>query len=103
MDRKRRLGTVTRYVRNGVHERHVDLYSLRDKILDLAEHGQVVLGLDVLGVRGVEARDQATEWGDSDAFADTEHGSVDVCRAGLQGAVCVRDRWRTLKIQLGSE
>ena len=97
------MGTVTRYVRNGVHERHVDLYSLRDKILDLAEHGQVVLGLDVLGVRGVEARDQAAERGDSDALADTEHGRVDVSRAGLQGAVCVRDRWRAPKIQLGSE
>ena len=86
------MGTVTRYVRNGVHERHVDLYSLRDKILDLAEHGQVVLGLDVVGVRGVQARDEPAEGRDPDALADAEHGRVDVRRAGLQGAVRVRDR-----------
>lgn len=49
---------VSRYlvcvcVRDGVRERHVDLDGLRDQVLDLTEHGEVVLGLDVFGVRCV--------------------------------------------------
>ena len=67
------MGTVTRYVRNGIHERHVDLYSLRDKILDLAEHGQVVLGLDVVGIGSIQTGDQATKRCDANAFTDSQH------------------------------
>lgn len=60
------------YVRDGVHEWHIHLYGLGDEIFDLAKHGEVVLGLDVLGVGGVETSDEASEGGDTDTFANTE-------------------------------
>lgn len=39
--------------RDGVHEGHINFDGLSDKVLNLAQHGQVVLGLDVLRVCGV--------------------------------------------------
>lgn len=59
-------------LRDRVHEGNVDLDSLRDQILDLTEHGQVILGLDILRIRGIQASDETTERGDTDTFADTE-------------------------------
>lgn len=60
--------------RDRVHEGNVDFDSLGDQVLNLAEHGQVVLGLDVFRVCGVEAGNKASERCDSDTFADAENG-----------------------------
>ena len=80
--------TVTR---DGVHEGNVDLDGLGNQVLDLTEHGQVVLALHVLGVRGIQARDETTERGDTDTLANTEHRGVDMRRTCLEGTVRVRD------------
>lgn len=47
--------------RDRVVEGDRDLDSLGDEVLELAEHGEVVLGLDVFRVDDVHARDEATE------------------------------------------
>ena len=75
-----RLGVDARLVReravarDGVHERHVHLDRLRDEVLDLAQHGEVVLGLDVFGVRSIETCYKAAECCDTDALADAKDG-----------------------------
>lgn len=60
------------YERDGVHEGDVDLDRFSNQILNLAEHGEVVLGLDIFGVRGVQAGNQATQRGDTDTLSDTK-------------------------------
>ena len=42
-------------IRDRVHKRHVHLHSFGNEILNLAKHGEVILGLDVVRVGGVEA------------------------------------------------
>lgn len=59
---------------DGVHEGDVDLDGLGDQVLDFSEHGEVVLGLDVFGVGGVEAGDETTERGNTDTLTNTEDG-----------------------------
>lgn len=86
--------------RDRVHERHVHLHRLRDQVLDLTEHRQVVLALHVLGVRSVQARDEAAERGDTDTLANTEHGRVNVRRTGLERAVSVRDRHTGVVVEM---
>ena len=76
-------------VRDGVHERNVDLDGFRDQVLDFTEHGEVVLGLDVLGVRGVQARDEAAKGSDADTLTDSEDRGIDVGSTSLQGGVSV--------------
>lgn len=66
-----REGTVTS---DGVHEGNVDLNSFGDQVLDLSEHGEVVLALDVLRVGSVEAGNETTKRGDSYTLTDTENG-----------------------------
>ena len=85
---------------DGVHEGNVDLDGLRDQVLDLTEHGQVVLALDVLGVRGVQARDETAEGGDTDTLADTEHRRVDVRRTSLKSTVRVSDGHASIVVQV---
>ena len=60
--------------RDRIHKRHVHLHGLGDQVFDLAKHGQVVLGLDVVWIGGVEAGDEAAEGGYSDAFAYSQDG-----------------------------
>lgn len=72
---------------NGVHEGDVDLDSLGDQVLDLSEHGEVVLGLDILRVGGVEARNETTKRGDTNTLTNTKNGGIDVGRTSLQGGV----------------
>lgn len=79
----------SRNLRDRVHEGDVNLHSLRDKVLNLTEHGQVVLGLDVLRVRGVQARNETAEGGDTDTLTDTEDGGVDVGGTSLERSVRV--------------
>lgn len=62
-----------RRVRDRIHERNVDLDSLSDEVLDLTEHLQVILGLDIFRVGGVKASNEATKRGDTDTFTDTEN------------------------------
>ena len=50
-----------------------------------------ILAYDQLTVASIHARDDARQWSDAVALADTEHARVDVCRAGLQRCVAVRD------------
>lgn len=76
---------------DGVVERDRDLDSVGDQVLDLPQHGQVVLALGVLGVGDHHARNEATEGRDAVALANAEHRGVDVGRAGLEGAVGVGD------------
>ena len=60
--------------RHGVVEgnRHLDGFCYQ--VLDLAEHGEVVLGLDVVWIGRVQARDERTEGCDAHALADSEDG-----------------------------
>jgi hypothetical protein len=60
-------------IRDRVHERHVDLDSLGNQVLDFTKHGQVVLGLDVFGVGGVEARNEASQGRNSDTLTNAEN------------------------------
>lgn len=85
---------------DGVHEGNVDLDGLRDQVLDLAEHGEVVLALHVVGVRSVQARDETAERGDTDTLADTKDGSVDVGGTGLKSTVRVRDGHASVVVQV---
>lgn len=93
-----RLGVDTRLVGEGapagdvVVERDLDLDRLGDEVLNLAEHRQVVLSLDSLGVSRVHAGDETTERGDTVALADAKNRRVDVGRARLEGRVGVGDR-----------
>lgn len=57
---------------DGVHEWYVDLYCLCDEVFDLTQHGQVVLGLDVLGVGSVQACHKTAERCDADTLADAK-------------------------------
>ena len=61
-------------VRDGVHERNIDFDGLGDQVLDFSKHGKVVLGFDVVGIGGIQTGNEASEWRDSDTFADTEDG-----------------------------
>jgi hypothetical protein len=54
------INASRRHLRNGVHEGYIDFDSLCDQVLDLTEHGEVVLVLDVFRVSGVQASDKAT-------------------------------------------
>jgi hypothetical protein len=63
-------------VRDWVHEGDVDLDGLGDQVLDLTEHGEVVLGFDVFGVGGIEAGDEATERSDTDTLTNTENSYI---------------------------
>jgi hypothetical protein len=51
---------------------HLDLNCLGDEVLDLTEHWEVVLGLDVVGVGDHHAGDETAERGDTVSLADTE-------------------------------
>ncbi len=83
-----------------VHEGNIDLDSLCDQVLDLAEHGEVVLALHIFGVCGVQARDETTKGGDTDTLTDTKNGSIDVGSAGLKSAVSVRDGHTSVVVQV---
>jgi hypothetical protein len=72
-----------------VHEGDVDLDGLSDQVLDFSEHGEVVLGLDVFGVGGIETGDEATERGDTDTLTNTEDGGIDVGGTSLKSSVGV--------------
>lgn len=63
------------YIRDWVHERHVDLDGFSHQVFDFTKHGEVILGLDIFGVCGVQTRDEPTKRGDTDSLADTEYGS----------------------------
>lgn len=46
---------------DGVVEGNRDLDGIRHEVLELSEHGKVVLGFDVLGVDDVHSGDQSSE------------------------------------------
>ena len=80
-----------KHARDKVHEGNVDLDGLRNEILNFTEHGQVVLGLDVLRVRSVQARNEPTERGNAHSLPDTKHTRVNVRRARFKRTVRVGD------------
>ena len=51
---------------------NLDLDCLGDEVLDFSECGQVVLRLDILGVRNHHSSDKAAKRGDAVPLADTE-------------------------------
>lgn len=57
--------------RNGVMEGDRDFNGFGHQVLDLAKHGEIVLGLDVVGIGGVQACHKGTQRGDTDSFADS--------------------------------
>ena len=59
-DKKSRLPGEKTDARDGIHERNVDFYSLGDQVLYFTEHGEVVFGLDIIGVGGVQAGDETS-------------------------------------------
>ena len=74
-----------------VVEGDVDLDAVGDQILDLLEHLQLVLGLDIVTVGNDHPCHQATQRGDAVPFANADDGCVDVSCTGLECAVCVGD------------
>lgn len=86
---------------DGVVEGGVDLDGLGDKILDLLDHLEVVLALDVLGSGDDHAGHQTTEGRNAVALTDTENGGVDVGGTGLEGAVGVGDGAASVIVEVG--
>jgi hypothetical protein len=68
-----------------------NLNGLGDQVLDLSQHGQVVLGLDVLRVGDHHPRDQSTKGGDSVSLTDTQDRGIDVSSTGFESGVGVGD------------
>jgi hypothetical protein len=68
-----------------------NLDGLGDQVLNLSQHGQVVLGLDVFRVGDHHPGDQSSQGGDSVPLTDTQDRGVDVSGTGLQGGVGVGD------------
>ena len=75
--------------RNWVLERHVDFDSLGDKVLNFTEHGEVVLGLDIVWIGSIQAGNESSERSDADTLTNTKHTGIDVCRASFQSSICV--------------
>lgn len=69
-----RLKVKKSYARNGIHERYVDLNSFGDKVLDFTKHGEVILGLDVLGVGSVETSNETSKGSYANTLANSEDG-----------------------------
>jgi hypothetical protein len=61
------------FVRNGIVERNLDFYIFGNKVLDLSEQFEVVLGHDVFRIGSIKACYKATERGDTYSLADTKH------------------------------
>jgi hypothetical protein len=55
-------------------ERNGNLDGLGDEVLKFSKHGEIVLGLDILGIGGVQTSDQSTQGSDTHAFADAKNG-----------------------------
>lgn len=70
----RDLDWRTRSIRDRVHERNIDFDSLGDKVLNFTKHAQVILGLDVFGVGGVETGNKASKGCDTDTLTDAKDG-----------------------------
>lgn len=60
-------------LRDGVHERDVDLYGFGYQVLDLTQHREIVLALDIFRVGGVQAGDQTAQGSNPDSLADTQY------------------------------
>ena len=63
-----------RNIRDRVHERYVDLNRLCDQVLNFTKHREVVLVLDIVGVRSIQAGDEPTERGNANTLADSQYG-----------------------------
>jgi hypothetical protein len=66
-------------VRDRVREGHVNFDRFCDKVLDLTQHPEIVLGLDVVRIRRIQARDKASKRRDADALPYAE----DSCKRKL--------------------
>jgi hypothetical protein len=68
------FGRIRRCAKSKHSQWHLDLNCLGDEVLDLTEHWEVVLGLDVVWVGDHHAGDETAERGDTVSLADTELG-----------------------------
>ena len=59
--------------RDRIHEGNVDPDGLRNQIFHFSQHRQLILGLDVFWVSGVQARDQTSERGYPDTLANAQN------------------------------
>jgi hypothetical protein len=66
------LATARVNARDGVHEGNVDPNGLRNQIFHFSQHCQLILGLDVIRVSSVQARNQASERRYSDSLANAQ-------------------------------
>lgn len=87
-------------IRNWVREWHIDFNSLCDQVFDFTKHGEIVLGLDVIGVRRIQAGDQSTERGDTDTLSNAEHRGIDMSCTGFQGTVCIRNSHTRIIVEM---
>lgn len=70
-------------------QRYLDLNSFGDEVLNLTEHGKVVLGLDVRGVCNHHAGDETTKGCNTVTLSDTE----------LSSALCVLNNYLQQRCQ----
>ena len=61
------------YARDGVHERDGDFDRFGDQVLNFTEHGEVVLGLDVFWIGGIQASHKPAERCDPNTLANTKY------------------------------
>lgn len=81
---------------DGVVEGDVDLNSLGHQILNLLDHAELVLALDVFRARDHHAGHQGAEGADAVSLADAEHTGVDVrgtCLEGTEAEGCQSAQW----------
>lgn len=69
--------THTGDLRNGVHEGNIDFHSLSYQVFDLAKHSEVILGLDVFRVRGIETGYQSSEGGNAHTLTNAKNSWKD--------------------------
>ena len=69
--------SLGKYVRDGVHERHVNFDSLGNKVLDFTEYEEIVLlELDIVWFGGTQAGNEASKRSDADTFNTKRTGIV---------------------------
>ncbi len=70
--------------RNVVREGYLYIHNLRYIILNIPQHGQLVLLLDVLRIDRIHTGGETSQRRDPVALADSQNRSVDVGHAGFQ-------------------
>lgn len=74
---------------DGVVEGDVDLDGISDKVLEVSQLVQLVLGENVVSVSSDHSSHQTSERGDTVSLTDSENGDIDEVGAGLESGVGV--------------